>query len=103
MADRLEQVESRLIKMEKKDRRNNAVIKGVNFGEQNIKEGVAEFLHIEITANANIIEAAEIKTKAEQKTILIKLENGEVKKDIEEDMTKEERKIQARLKEKWYK
>ena len=79
MADRLEQVESRLIKMEKKDRRNNAVIKGVNFREPNIKEGVAEFLHIEITAKANIIEAAEIKTKAEQKTILVKLENGEDK------------------------
>ena len=78
-----------------------------------LKEGVVAFLHNEIKVKAYIIEAAEIKTKRDQRIILLKLENGDVKNEVmkaksplkdtckymEDHMTKEERKIQARLRQ----
>ena len=60
------------MKMESMDRRRNIVIKGVIFGEQNLKGGVAVRNTDEIKVKTNIIETAEIKMKREQKVILVK-------------------------------
>lgn len=108
---RVEILEAKIGKIEKRERKNNIVIKGLQTEGTTVKHGVEAFLKNKLQLNVEINEAREINTGNNRKLIIVKMESWEEKikimkeksklkgtnQYIEDDLTPEERKIQATL------
>ena len=111
MITRIELLETRLMRVEKLEKKNNIVIKGADIQNDPPKQEVAEFLQSTIQVQAKIIEATKIKTTLGKDIIVAKLGSWEDKQNImqaksklkgtkvfvDNDLTKEENRVQANL------
>ncbi|KAK9717670.1 hypothetical protein QE152_g23600 [Popillia japonica] len=118
LVQRIQILENRLENDEKQKRKNNIIIKGIKAGENQIKEGVVDFLKQELQIQANIKEAYKIDREKHYQMVRVELESFQNKIDIfqnkidimkaksklkntkiyiDNDLTKEERYIQKEL------
>ncbi|KAH0811554.1 hypothetical protein GEV33_011236 [Tenebrio molitor] len=95
---RMEMIEENMEQREKKERKNNVIITGIGAISGNVERGVEEWLEREIGVKVNVKEAFKIN---KDKMMLAKIENWEQKKNImlNDDLTKEERETQKKLRE----
>jgi hypothetical protein len=110
---RMEMIEGKMEQREKKERKNNVIITGIGAISGNVERGVEEWLEREIGVKVNVKEAFKIN---EDRMMLAKIENWEQKKNImlsksklkekkgermyiDDDLTKEERETQKKLRE----
>ncbi|KAH0817229.1 hypothetical protein GEV33_005562 [Tenebrio molitor] len=95
---RMEMIEEKMEQREKKERKNNVIITGIGAISGNVERGVEEWLEREIGVKVNVKEAFKIN---KDKMMLAKIENWEQKKNImlNDDLTKEERETQKKLRE----
>jgi hypothetical protein len=110
---RMEMIEEKMEQREKKERKNNVIITGIGAISGNVERGVEEWLEREIGVKVNVKEAFKIN---KDKMMLAKIENWEQKKNImlsksklkekkgermyiDDDLTKEERGTQKKLRE----
>jgi hypothetical protein len=112
---RMEIIEEKMEQREKKERKNNVIITGIGAISVNIERGVEEWLEREIGVKVNVKEAFKIN---KDKIMLAKIESWEQKKNIllskgklkekkgermyilvDDDLTKEERETQKKLRE----
>ncbi|XP_068912395.1 uncharacterized protein [Tenebrio molitor] len=95
---RMEMIEEKTEQREKKERKNNVIITGIGAISGNVERGVEEWLEREIGVKVNVKEAFKIN---KDKMMLAKIENWEQKKNImlNDDLTKEERETQKKLRE----
>ncbi|KAH0812101.1 hypothetical protein GEV33_010690 [Tenebrio molitor] len=110
---RMEMIEEKMEQREKKERKNNVIITGIGAISGNVERGVEEWLEREIGVKVNVKEAYKIN---KDKMMLAKIENWEQKKNImlsksklkekkgermyiDDDLTKEERGTQKKLRE----
>ncbi|KAH0820866.1 hypothetical protein GEV33_001925 [Tenebrio molitor] len=95
---RMEMIEEKMEQREKKERKNNVIITGIGAISGNVERGVEEWLEKEIGVKVNVKEAFKIN---KNKMMLAKIENWEQKKNImlNDDLTKEERETQKKLRE----
>ncbi|KAJ3616643.1 hypothetical protein MTP99_015968 [Tenebrio molitor] len=94
----MEMIEEKMEQREKKERKNNVIITGIGAISGNVERGVEEWLEREIGVKVNVKEAFKIN---KDKMMLAKIENWEQKKNImlNDDLTKEERETQKKLRE----
>jgi hypothetical protein len=112
---RMKMIEEKREQREKKERKNNVIITGIGAITGNIERGVEEWLETEIEVKLNVKEAFKIN---KHKMMLAKIESWEQKKNImlnksklkekedermyirvDDDLTKEERETQKKLRE----
>ncbi|KAJ3621869.1 hypothetical protein MTP99_002421 [Tenebrio molitor] len=95
---RMKKIEEKMEQREKKERKNNVIITGIGAISGNIERGVEEWLEREIGVKVNVKEAFKIN---KDKIMLAKIESWEQKKNImlNDDLTKEERETQKKLRE----
>ncbi|KAH0812087.1 hypothetical protein GEV33_010708 [Tenebrio molitor] len=110
---RMKMIEEKMEQREKKERKNNVIITGIGAKSGNIERGMEEWLGREIGVKVNVKEAFKIN---KDKMMLAKIESWEQKKNIllnksklkekedermyiDDDLTKEEREIQKKLRE----
>jgi hypothetical protein len=110
---RMKMIEEKMEQREKKERKNNVIITGIGAKSGNIERGMEEWLEREIGVKVNVKEAFKIN---KDKMMLAKIESWEQKKNIllnksklkekedermyiDDDLTKEEREIQKKLRE----
>lgn len=103
-------LETRLDIIEKRERKCNIVIKGLNTSNESTKSDVHKFLKDRVGVDSNIRSATKL-GKGEQPMILVRLENAEEKQEImkkknklwnskifiDNDLTYGEREVQAKL------
>lgn len=106
----IEIMKIKLENQEKKERKNNIIIKGKNFPKENKKQEIKEFVKKELGVKVEIEEAYKV-GREEMNVTVVKLENFEQKIEILKnkyklgrreiyidcDLTKEEQKIQATI------
>ena len=110
--DRITNLERELTKIEKHRRRKNIVIKGLTFGDGNIKTKMEEFLRNEIQTQVKLESAFQIGKEPiivaefnsmEDKILVMKrkslLKNKNKKMYIDDDYTKEEQRIQKAIRD----
>lgn len=113
--ERIQEIENRLETKEKKDRRNNIIIKGARFNEVNIKEEVARFIEDRLNVKERIVRALKLRNKDSNRRdiVLVVLESRSAKINvmkakhnlrgsniyIEDDWTRREREIQKGLRD----
>jgi hypothetical protein len=110
---RMKMIEEKMEQREKKERKNNVIITGIGAKSGNIERGMEEWLEREIGVKVNVKEAFKIN---KDKMMLAKIESWEQKKNIllnksklkekedermyiDDDLTKEERETQKKLRE----
>jgi hypothetical protein len=110
---RMEMIEEKMELREKKERKNNVIITGIGAISGNIERGVEEWLEREIGVKVNVKKAFKIN---QDKMMLAKIESWKQKKNImlsksklkekkgermyiDDDLTKEERETQKKLRE----
>jgi hypothetical protein len=110
---RMKMIEEKMEQREKKERKNNVIITGIGAKSGNIERGMEEWLGREIGVKVNVKEAFKIN---KDKMMLAKIESWEQKKNIllnksklkekedermyiDDDLTKEERETQKKLRE----
>jgi hypothetical protein len=110
---RMKMIEEKMEQREKKERKNNVIITGIGAKSGNIERGMEEWLGREIGVKVNVKEAFKIN---KDKMMLAKIESWEQKKNIllnksklkekedermyiDDNLTKEEREIQKKLRE----
>lgn len=110
---RIERLEFEKERKDREERRNNVVIKGESFGNENLEKVVSEFLKDKINVEGKVKKAVNIKTKENRIITIAELESIEMKKEvmikkkllgnekvyIDDDMTFKERAIQSRIRE----
>ncbi|KAK9738460.1 hypothetical protein QE152_g9803 [Popillia japonica] len=79
LVQRIQILENRLENDEKQKRKNNIIIKGIKAGENQIKEGVVEFLKQELQIQANIKEAYKINREKRYQMVRVELESFHTK------------------------
>lgn len=110
--ERLLVLERNLEREQKEKRKNNIIIKGTKFANQNLREEVKQFLNDKLNVEAEISFVKLIKT-GQKENILAKIETQQQKKEImkakaklknekemifiENDLTFEERKVQRQI------
>lgn len=109
LKENVKNLEARLENMERREKKHNIVIKGINTQEINENVKVQEFLHRKIEVNVKITNVQTINTTMivakveswEDKMKLMKNKNKlrGTKIVIDNDLTKEELKVQAKLRE----
>lgn len=109
---RISQLERTTEREEKQKRRENIIIKGSSFQEENLKENITKYLNKKLEIEIEVSEAYLI-GKGTNKNVIAKLKNFNQKLDvlknkrklqqekifIQSDMTVREREIQANLRE----
>jgi hypothetical protein len=109
---RMKMIEEKMEQREKKERKNNVIITGIGAKSGNIERGMEEWLEREIGVKVNVKEAFKIN---KDKMMLAKIESWEQKKNIllnksklkkedermyiDDNLTKEERETQKKLRE----
>jgi hypothetical protein len=110
---RMKMIEEKMEQRGKKERKNNVIITGIGAKSGNIERGMEEWLEREIGVKVNVKEAFKIN---KDKMMLAKIESWEQKKNIllnksklkekedermyiDDDLTKEERETQKKLRE----
>lgn len=110
---RIENLEERWEKKERREKRNNIVIKGIKFPGKEIVKEVELFIENELKIKKKVNEAYKIKENEDREIIIAKLESWKEKKEImenkyklagkrifiENDMTYGERIIQKKIQE----
>lgn len=109
---RLEELERKNEKKEREDRRNNIVIKGTIWRREGIEEEVSKFVKEKLKIEVGVKKAYRIRIRENRDIVIASLENWEQKREvmsrkknlgqgiwIEDDLTKEEREIQRRMRE----
>lgn len=113
LKERVLTLENKISQSEKREKKNNIVVKGVNMNEVLIKNEVETFLKTELDLNITIRAAEVIKPKSAKPFVLVKLNSWQDKvavmktkkklrgtnKYIDDDLTQEEQKMQASLRE----
>lgn len=111
LKQRITTLENKIHNLESQGRKNNIVIKGVNFSKDNVAQEVVDFLKSELQVNVKINKAEIIKPKNSPVFVVASMESWQgkmevmkgknklrgTKKYIDDDLTKEERAIQAGL------
>lgn len=111
--ERIERLEFDREKKEREEKRQNIVIKGANFENDNLVNSVKEFIKEKVKVEAKIKKAFNIRTKENKKVTVVQLESIEKKKEvmknkknigpmkvfIDDDLTWKEREIQSKIRE----
>lgn len=106
-------IKKKIVEQEKKERKNNIIIKGLRTGKENVREKVETFLKEELEVTGGI-KKTELRGTQNSNVALVELENWEKKQEvmskksrldtkriyIEYDLTYEERKVQVAIREK---
>lgn len=114
LIQRIEQLEENSEKKDKKERKNNIVIKGVTIRDANLTEGVANFIKRELNITPTINTVSKLGNNASKEVLIVQLSSWTCKTDImknkfklngqqiyiENDLTEDERKIQAEIRSK---
>lgn len=112
METRITKLEIRIENQEREKRKNKIIIKGISFEESQLEEKVEQqILKDKLKSSVKVKKAFSIKGKDNKQIIIIELNSWEEKQEvmkrksllkdtniyIENDLTKEERKVQAEL------
>jgi predicted RNase H-like nuclease (RuvC/YqgF family) len=109
--NRIEKMEYFMEKQERKEKKNNIVIKGLKTNEEQIKEDIENFLKNELKVQVKVVDAFKVGQVEEKKAIIATIETYKQKTDImvnkknlkgkkiyiENDLTKKEREIQTKI------
>lgn len=112
MIRRIRELEWMNEKREREERKNNIIIKGVGWENGIIAQKVCEYIKENLKIEVGVKRAYKVKTKENKSIVCASLDSWEQKKEIikkkkelkqeikwiEDDLTKEERKIQKKTK-----
>lgn len=112
LEQRMEELERINERRERENRKKNIVIKGVSWGRDKVEEEVSRFVKEKLKAEVTVERAYKIRMKENKETIIASLGSWDQKREvmnrkreltqgiwIEDDLTKEERGIQMKLRE----